>query len=379
MFFEKIEKQLRVLIPDIIKEQHYTGDLYGYHKAETGIFNITSIEKGVEQRHLGRIVEELPNNHKNVNKLYGIWQNDELIFFYRGKQYTTEYYSLYLNIFSRNTGILETAIMKEKSAVILGCGSVGSLVALELARSGVGKFLLVDTDVLEYHNICRHQCGIHEVGDYKVDILKRRILDINPSAEVIVRKKIVEHLSQNDFEVICDMQNTIFVGCADNRKADVYSNMVAARFGCSFISIGFWERALAGEIFYWLPNKNMPCYGCALGGGGVSGRVEANNHHVYSNQVDIEKLKFEPGISIDINFITCIGIKLALDILNQTNESYIPRLLNHLQQYTLICNTSNPQIGGEMVEIFSYPLQITTSLKVNFGISCKDKICRYEK
>ena len=111
----------------------------------------------------------------------------------------------------------------------------------------------------------------------------------------------------------------------------------------------------------------------------MSGRVETNNHHVYSNQVDIEKLKFEPGISVDINFITCIGIKLALDILNVTNATYIPRLLNDLQQYTLVCNTSNPQIGGEMVEIFSYPLQVTASLKVNFGANCKDHLCRYEK
>lgn len=379
MFFEKIEKQLRVLVPAFMQEQRYTGDLYGYHKAETGIFNITAIQRGKGLRLLGEIVENLPDGHEDKNMLFGSWRGDELVFSYRGKKYNTEYYSLYLNIFSRNRGILETSVMKEKSAVILGCGSVGSLVALELARSGVGKFLLVDTDVLEYHNICRHQCGIHEVGEYKVDIVKRRILDINPSANVTTKRKIVEHLSQEDFEAVCDKRNTIFIGCADNRKADVYSNMVAARFGCPFISIGFWERAMAGEIFYWLPDKHMPCCGCALGGGGMSGRVETNNHHVYSNQVDIEKLKFEPGISVDINFITSIGIKLSLDILNQTNESYIPRLLNDLQQYTLVCNTCNPAIGGEMVEIFSYPLQVTTSLKVNFGAHCKEGLCRYEK
>ena len=379
MFFEKIERQLRVLVPAFMQEQRYTGDLYGYHKAETGIFNITAIQRGKGLRLLGEIVENLPDGHEDKNMLFGSWRGDELVFSYRGKKYNTEYYSLYLNIFSRNRGILETSVMKEKSAVILGCGSVGSLVALELARSGVGKFLLVDTDVLEYHNICRHQCGIHEVGEYKVDIVKRRILDINPSANVTTKRKIVEHLSQEDFEAVCDKRNTIFIGCADNRKADVYSNMVAARFGCPFISIGFWERAMAGEIFYWLPDKHMPCCGCALGGGGMSGRVETNNHHVYSNQVDIEKLKFEPGISVDINFITSIGIKLSLDILNQTNESYIPRLLNDLQQYTLVCNTCNPAIGGEMVEIFSYPLQVTTSLKVNFGAHCKEGLCRYEK
>ena len=72
-----------------------------------------------------------------------------------------------------------------------------------------------------------------------------------------------------------------------------------------------------------------------------------------------------------------MGIKLIIDILNSTNEGYIPRLLNNLQQYTLICNTSDPAIGGEMVEIFSYPLQVTTSLVVGFGKDCNGE-CNYE-
>ena len=59
--------------------------------------------------------------------------------------------------------------MTEKKVVVLGCGSVGSLIAMELARSGVGNFLLVDADTLEYHNLCRHQCGIEDVGDLKVN------------------------------------------------------------------------------------------------------------------------------------------------------------------------------------------------------------------
>ena len=83
---------------------------------------------------------------------------------------------------------------------------------------------------------------------------------------------------------------------------------------------------------------------------------------------------------MDINFITTIGIKLIIDILNSTDPDYIPRLLNNLAQYTIICNTDNPKIGGEMVEIFSYPLQVTTSLVVCYNRKkCKgDGICMYE-
>jgi hypothetical protein len=187
----------------------------------------------------------------------------------------------------------------------------------------------------------------------------------------------VQNLPKAMLDEFCVANETIFVGCADNRAADVYTNRISIYYTASFISIGFWERAYAGEIFYHIPGRNMPCYECALGdGGNISARAQAN-HHIYSNQEHTEGMKFEPGISVDINFITSIGIKLIIDILNSTNPGYIPRLLDNLKQYTLVCNTSNPEIGGEMVEIFSYPLQVTTSLVVDFGSKCSGQ-CKYE-
>jgi hypothetical protein len=119
----------------------------------------------------------------------------------------------------------------------------------------------------------------------------------------------------------------------------------------------------------------MPCYQCALGSGGLSGRTSVNRH-VYTNEADIQAVNFEPGISVDINFVTTIGIKLILDILNRGNARYTQRLLDSLRQYTLICNTNSRSIGGDMAEIFSYPLQVTTSLVVNHCPPCPP--CRFE-
>ena len=58
---------------------------------------------------------------------------------------------------------------------------------------------------------------------------------------------------------------------------------------------------------------------------------------------------------------------MILDLLNRDNENYTQRLIYHLSQYTLICNTNNPKIGGEMAEIFSHPLQVTTSIEVEYA------------
>lgn len=363
----------------ISEEQLYApvcGHIYGKYFEDTGIFNIFPLELAAHGELIGEIYPE--GSNADSDGFCGVIDaKNGTNFYWKGKKVTTESYGMYQSIFSRNKGILETDVMAKKHAVILGCGSVGSLVAMELARSGVAHFVLVDSDTMEYHNICRHQCGIEDVGDLKVNALKRKLRNINPKVEVITFGGIFQNIPKDILDNFCIPFETIFVGCADNRMADVYANRISIYYNAYFISIGFWERAYAGEIFYHIPGKNMPCYECALGdGGSMSGRVEAN-HHVYSNQENLEGIKFEPGISVDINFITSIGIKLIIDLLNSTNESYIPRLLNNLKQYTLVCNTSDPKIGGEMVEIFSYPLQVTTSLVVCFGKECSGT-CHYE-
>ncbi len=372
-FGEEIE--LTVFISEEQLQKREVFKCYGKYFEDTGIFNIFPEQLAYRGDYLGEVFTDDSNIVKDG--FYGVLTENGIDFYYDNKKAKTESYSLYQSIFSRNEGILETNVMTEKKVVILGCGSVGSLIAMELARSGVGNFLLVDADTLEYHNLCRHQCGIEDVGDLKVNALKRKLLNINPNVNVVTFDGIFQNIPKHMLDEFCIDGDIVFVGCADNRTADVYANRISVYYNAAFISVGFWERAFAGEIFYHLPNKNMPCYECALGDGGdVSGRVEAN-HHVYSNQEDLEKVRFEPGISVDINFITSIGIKIIIDILNINTENYIPRLLNNLKQYTLVCNTNNPEIAGEMVEIFSYPLQVTTSLVVGFGKKCAGQ-CKYE-
>lgn len=371
----------KVLIPEQFVKEHYIGKIYGRYFPDSNVFNIFStemIDAYSSTECIGEIKEgDGKEGLIDQSLLLGLWKEDQLDFEFKNKKYKVECYNLVQNIFSRNTGILESAIMKDKCAFILGCGSVGSLVALELARAGVGKFVLIDNDILEYHNLCRHQCSIMDVGAYKVNTLDRRIKEINPTAIVVSIPKIVERVGRKVFDDYCKPQNAIIVGCADNRNADVYANSIAVTYSVPFISVGFWERAFAGELFYWLPASNMPCYKCAIGDGGDLSQRKNTNRRIYTTQEDLEKVNFEPGISTDINYVTTIGIKLILDILNIGNEHFTPRLLGHLQQYTLVCNTNNPKIGGEMAEIFSYPLQVTTSLKVSYCSECPP--CKYEQ
>lgn len=297
--------------------------------------------------------------------LIGWWENQTLHLLQIDtlREVKIESYALQMDIFSRNVGILESTVMLQKKAVFVGCGSVGSLVAVELAKAGVGNFMLIDNDVFGYHNICRHQCGIYDVGRFKTDALADRIFQINPYATVMKKNCMIQEIDRGEMEDFCN-EDTIIIGGADNREGDLYASDFALENKMPFISIGCWERAFAGEIFYCLPN-GMPTYRDFLKAMGyISGRV-TQNRRFYTTEEDLEKVSFEPGISADVNFITIIGVKIMLDLLNRSTPGFIQRLVPYLTQYTLVCNTNNPQIGGEQAEIFKYPLQVTTSIYIS--------------
>lgn len=74
------------------------------------------------------------------------------------------------------------AVLSTRKVAVIGCGSVGSKVAVMLARSGVGRFLLVDDDMLFSDNLVRHELDWREIATHKVDSLARRIQLVNPLA-----------------------------------------------------------------------------------------------------------------------------------------------------------------------------------------------------
>lgn len=68
---------------------------------------------------------------------------------------------------------------------VFGVGGVGGYVAEALARSGIGEIDLVDSDTVAWSNINRQIIALSDtVGKYKVDVMKERIMEINPSARV---------------------------------------------------------------------------------------------------------------------------------------------------------------------------------------------------
>lgn len=128
--------------------------------------------------------------------------------------------------------------LKKAKVAVFGVGGVGGYVVEALARTGVGSFVIIDNDTVSVTNINRQIIATHKtVGQYKVDVMRERILDINPRADIEVRKcfYLPENAHEFDFSeysYVVDAVDTItakieIIMRAKEAKVPVISSMGA--------------------------------------------------------------------------------------------------------------------------------------------------------
>ncbi|MCR4902708.1 MAG: tRNA threonylcarbamoyladenosine dehydratase [Butyrivibrio sp.] len=105
--------------------------------------------------------------------------------------------------------------LSKAKVLIFGVGGVGGYIVEALARSGVGHIELVDDDTVNETNINRQIIALHStVGRDKVEVFKERILDINPSCEVVCHKcfylpENAEEFEFEKFDYVIDAIDTV--------------------------------------------------------------------------------------------------------------------------------------------------------------------------
>lgn len=105
--------------------------------------------------------------------------------------------------------------LQGSKVAVFGVGGVGGHVVEALVRSGVGSFELVDNDVVSPSNLNRQIIATWQtVGQYKVDVMRERILSINPRAKVNVRRcfylpEMAEKFDFGEYSYVVDAVDTI--------------------------------------------------------------------------------------------------------------------------------------------------------------------------
>jgi tRNA A37 threonylcarbamoyladenosine dehydratase len=129
--------------------------------------------------------------------------------------------------------------LKKSNLLIVGMGGVGSFAAEFIARSGVGNLTIVDGDIIDITNINRQLPALHStVGDDKVELMARRILDINPELnltrinEFLNPERMEEVIQAGNFDYILDCIDSVspklaLIKAAKRNKIKIISCMGA--------------------------------------------------------------------------------------------------------------------------------------------------------
>ena len=155
-----------------------------------------------------------------------------------------------LNQFSRTQLLLGKEAIKKLQAsrvAVFGIGGVGGYVCEALIRSGVGKFDLIDDDKVCLTNLNRQIIATRKtVGQYKADVMKERMLDIYPDADITVRKCFF--LPENANEFPFDEYDYV-VDAVDTVSAKLELVMQAQRHNVPIISCMGAGNKLDGSQF----------------------------------------------------------------------------------------------------------------------------------
>jgi molybdopterin/thiamine biosynthesis adenylyltransferase len=229
-------------------------------------------------------------------------------------------------MFSRLHGIIETYVLSGKKVFTAGLGSGGSTIAVELAKSGVDHFFLMDHDQIEIGNVARHEAGLSDVGRFKTKVVAERIHEKNPCAEIEMWE---EKVSSENAELVQEIVRKVdIVICAtDSRPSKLLLNRLCVEENKPCIFAGVFRRAYGGQIQV-VRSRVSPCYQCFLmllpeqdQDQEVSSREQANNLSYTDRPVAVE-----PGLANDIAPISTMVVKLVIQELLKGTETTLASL-----------------------------------------------------
>jgi molybdopterin/thiamine biosynthesis adenylyltransferase/proteasome lid subunit RPN8/RPN11 len=213
-------------------------------------------------------------------------------------------------LFARSAGLV-TEALRDRTVLVAGCGSVGSYVAEQLARSGVGALALVDPDAVEAANLSRTTYEVGDLGRSKVEALARRLLGIQPALRLRLHPCSVDELGAEGLDAQIRSADLV-VAATDDPAAQRALDRFAYGRGRPALLVGLYRGAEGGEVVMTVPGRT-PCYLCATRTRGALERRDDGG----ARQVDYgtARLRGEVALGADVHHVASAAVKLGLSLL----------------------------------------------------------------
>lgn len=210
---------------------------------------------------------------------------------------------------------LTSETLGDRTVLIVGCGSVGSYAAEQLARSGVGTLVLVDPDRVDATNLSRTSFAVADLGVFKTDAIRRRLLNLHPSMAIDTDATAVGDMSEVELDSLV-RRSDVVVAATDDPAAQLELARHAQRHERPALFVGLTAGARGGEVIVTVPGQT-PCYRCA-----TPVRHVRDAHAGLARDTDYGtgRMHGVVALSVDIQHVAGVAVKLCISLLLQSDE-----------------------------------------------------------
>ncbi|HVE72604.1 MAG TPA: ThiF family adenylyltransferase [Thermoanaerobaculia bacterium] len=233
------------------------------------------------------------------------------------------------DLFNRVRNELDTATLKDARALILGQGSIGAPVAIDLARAGVGNLTLLDVDFIAIGNLTRHPASIRHLGMPKTLAVRDLILERIPGASITpgINGNPITNLYHHYDELrTLAADHDVVAVCVGNDNLHQYLNEILLQEHARAVYAWVYVDAAAGRVVRVLPDSTgcMRCLNLWIAENperyGITPRIPK----------DINKLPLDygcntpavPGSGFDTTRIALAQTRMVLQLLLGDQAAY---------------------------------------------------------
>ncbi|MDM5196644.1 ThiF family adenylyltransferase [Fictibacillus enclensis] len=177
--------------------------------------------------------------------------------------------------------------LSDKCVMVVGVGSLGSIVSTTLAQEGIGKFHLFDFDIYEPANTIRHQVRQNLFALPKVDGVADRILEMMPKADIsIYRMAIGSSKDQKEYQKFIGIlkNSDVVIDTTGEHSVSHLLNRLCVHYKVPLVVGSVTNGAWSCEIVKYIPNYSG-CWGC----------WNQNFGHMYPPSSPKGQIQFAPG------------------------------------------------------------------------------------
>ncbi|MBI9093125.1 MAG: ThiF family adenylyltransferase [Desulfobacterium sp.] len=260
--------------------------------------------------------------------------------FLDNEEYPVEIMSYATDFNKRNKGLVDESVLQKVVVTIIGLGSGGSSIVLDLIRCGVTHLTLIEFDTVSLSNLCRSVYTLADVGRKKTEAILDKALSINPCVRLTL---IDEDVLEMDIEKLEEIigQSDLIIEATDSPQTKILINGRACH-STPVIYPAVYEEGKGGDIFFSFPG--FPCYECVF-------------HSVIKHMLENTDLEWDyttgqakpmPALIADIQVVCARTVKLALAILTGDQEnSFLSKVIKPGCTLLLIGNEKGVSVFPE--------------------------------